>query len=197
MEENNTGYLNNDGKYVIGRKSWVSYISIFFALGCYCLILYSLIYFDLFNSIDSYFILNTGVNISIVSTVFILICIYYLYSIIVLRSFKLFMTDSGVFYEFGIFPWSKRGDGIHWKDIDHNPDKGPFLEFLSKSEEGLQYMTWDEFHNYLQELGSQIWEKPIPEVWHIISRHKSVTWEIINEFPYDFPLPKSSHKEFH
>ena len=78
--------------------------------------------------------------------------------------------------------WIVKNPSIHWKDIDHNPDKGPFLDFLSKSEKGLQYMTWSEFHNYLQELGSRIWYKPIPEVWHIISRHKSVTWEIINKF---------------
>lgn len=85
--------------------------------------------------------------------------------------------------------WIVRNPSIHHKEIDHNPNKSPYFDFLSKSELGLQSMNWEEFHKYLKDLGvlnlnvNNTHFSPVSWIWHIISRHKSVTWEIINKYP--------------
>lgn len=55
------------------------------------------------------------------------------YNILLLRSYKFFYDDNGVWVFSGILPWNKGIRGVKWRDVDEAVFKQTFLSWLLKS----------------------------------------------------------------
>jgi hypothetical protein len=88
-------YKNSEGKIILSKKSWVTYI---FPLLIGLAFLVLLIF--------------TGLILSIIP---ILICVYIA---LMSRSYYLYIDENGVWVFSGIFPWNKGVRGVKWRDLD-------------------------------------------------------------------------------
>ena len=99
IEYDNNTSVGENGYKIIGRKSWVAYLSAIIAY---------LIFFT------ATYILNLYANIHTIA--YIILFLLFIYKIAVIRSYKVSVTNEGVWMKFGVFPWTKSGNGIRWND---------------------------------------------------------------------------------
>ena len=59
--------------------------------------------------------------------------LYFLYSIFMIRSYKLYINNEGVWIYSGIFPWNKGSNGVKWRDLDSAIYYTGFLSWAFKS----------------------------------------------------------------
>lgn len=113
------GAIDLDGYRFVGKKSWFAY----FKMTVNCLLLYVFLFFMttiisfVMNSED----INTGANPSIFpggTWISLGVLALYLYEILVLRSYEIFTTKEGIWFKYGILPWSKGSNGVRWEDAD-------------------------------------------------------------------------------
>lgn len=105
------GSSSHIGYKIIGRKSWVSYIGFLFR---YALIFGVLIYIDTSIATTPEFL---WIN-EYIFYVYAFFSVLFIYKLAVLRSYKVSVTDEGVWLHYGILPWAKGGNGLRWNDAD-------------------------------------------------------------------------------
>lgn len=116
---------------VVGRKSWVPYFFLIFKYSLVFVLILGVrateIYQTMALSIPE---LNAYSNY-----LYIALGCLFAYKFAVLRSFKIYVVQRGVYYEEGIrlFPWWRRGDGIRWRDMDMSFYRNNFLSWITNS----------------------------------------------------------------
>lgn len=95
---------------VLSRKSWVAYVVPLSVITTLLLIMTS-------------FHLALGIIPMLMGT----------YTIMMLRSYKLYVDDNGVWVSNGIFPWDKGSYGVKWRDIDGASYRTGFTSWALKS----------------------------------------------------------------
>jgi len=111
---------------VIGRKSWVAYLGVLIKYG---------IYIGIFFYVNIHLATRTDfiwIN-DYIFYVYAYLGAFFIYRIAVLRSYKVSVTNEGVWLHYGIFPWAKSGDGLRWNDADmafHYPN---FISWITNS----------------------------------------------------------------
>lgn len=90
---------------VIGRMSWVPYVKLTVVTGIVVTLGYWIT--------ENYPVppLYSGVSFAILITI-------YLYRLAVLRSYKLYLDDAGVWVYSGVLPWARGVQGVKWRDLD-------------------------------------------------------------------------------
>jgi hypothetical protein len=100
------------GLKVIGRKSWVAYVGLLIK---YTIIFGAIYFLDIFN-------LSLEPNFSWIEEyslyAYAFFGVIFVYRIAVLRSYKIFVTNEGIWLTYGILPWAKGGNGLRWNDAD-------------------------------------------------------------------------------
>ena len=116
---------------VVGRKSWVPY---FFLILKYSLI-FALVVGIQSSTVYQDITITSPEVIFYTNYVYIAIGVPFLYRFAVLRSFKIYVVQRGVYYEEGIrlFPWWRHGDGIRWKDMDMSFFRNNFISWITNS----------------------------------------------------------------
>jgi hypothetical protein len=59
--------------------------------------------------------------------------IYLIPTVMIVRSYRLYYDDIGVWVYAGIFPWSKGANGVKWRDLDEALYSPNFVSWLLKS----------------------------------------------------------------
>ncbi len=108
------------GYRIIGRKSWVSYLS--------TLIIYGSIFAVIF--VIQIYLPVPALYFNIAYGFFGLL---FLYRLAVIRSHKIYVTDEGVWYGYGILPWAKGGNGLRWNDADMAMYYPNFISWITNS----------------------------------------------------------------
>jgi hypothetical protein len=88
----------------LSKKSWVAYIKV-------CVL--SLIALPLVVSIAGNFAVIYGVIAAIVGLAFIT------YNFLIIKSYHLFIDETGVWVSQGILPWAKGTHGVKWRDLEN------------------------------------------------------------------------------
>ena len=134
-ESDNSHYnrASSEGNFyeVVGRKSWVPY---FFLILKYTVV-FAVVFGIQATQIYKEFAMVTPSLNEYSNYLYIAISCLFIYRFSVLRSFKIYVVQQGVFYEEGIrlFPWWKHGDGIRWKDMDMSFFRNNFLSWVTNS----------------------------------------------------------------
>jgi hypothetical protein len=112
---NNTSAL---GGTILARKSWLSYLQLLFV---------SLILF--IGSVLIGAVSNNTVGIILFATT----ASWATYRFLVLRSFKIYHDDRGVWIYSGILPWTKGVSGVKWRDLDEAVFHQSMLGWIANS----------------------------------------------------------------
>lgn len=105
---------------VIGRKSWVAYLGFILRYIFYFLVLIAIDYADF--GIDQYVIY-----------LYLFFGALFIYRMAVIRSFQIYSTNQGIYYQVGILPWAKASNGIRWGDIDMPFYYPNFISWITNS----------------------------------------------------------------
>ena len=120
------GSMGLVGYKIIGRKSWVAYFGLFIGYA----IIFGLIYFiDITFLKEAEFEHLREYNVY-AYTFFVSV---FVYRLAVLRSFKISITNEGIWVNYGIFPWAKGGNGLRWNDADMAFYYPTFLSWITNS----------------------------------------------------------------
>ena len=115
------------GLKVIGRKSWVAYVGLLIK---YTIIFGAIYFLDIFN-------LSLEPNFSWIEEyslyAYAFFGVIFVYRIAVLRSYKIFVTNEGIWLTYGILPWAKGGNGLRWNDADMAFYYPNFLSWITNS----------------------------------------------------------------
>ena len=115
------------GLKVIGRKSWVAYVGLLIK---YTIIFGAIYFLDIFNlSLEP----NFGWIEEYSLYAYAFFGIIFVYRIAVLRSYKIFVTNEGIWLNYGILPWAKGGNGLRWNDADMAFYYPNFLSWITNS----------------------------------------------------------------
>lgn len=118
--------MGSVGYKIIGRKSWVAYVNL--------TIRYAII-FGLIYIVDTMLFIEKDFNhlkeYSVYAYAFF--AAVFIYRLAVLRSYKISVTNEGVWMNFGIFPWAKGGNGLRWTDADMAFYYPTFLSWITNS----------------------------------------------------------------
>lgn len=120
------GSIGLVGYRVIGRKSWLAYGGLLLR---YLLIFSSIYFLDVKLSLEPNF--NWVKDYSLYVYVYFIMMLFY--RIAVLRSYKIAVTNEGIWLSFGIFPWAKGGNGLRWIDADMAFYYPNFLSWITNS----------------------------------------------------------------
>lgn len=116
---------------VVGRKSWLPYFYLIFK--------YSLIFGVILGiqATATYHDMTIEIPELTEYSIYVYIALgcLFIYRLAVLRSFKIYVVQRGVYYEEGIrlFPWWRHGDGIRWRDMDMAFYRNNFLSWITNS----------------------------------------------------------------
>jgi hypothetical protein len=126
FDTNEFGSMGSEGQKVIGKKSWVVYVGLLVRYT----IIFSVIYFiDISLSGEPYF--------SWIKEYFLyayaFFGIIFVYRFAVLFSYKIYVTNEGVWLSYGILPWAKGGNGLRWNDADMAFYYPSFLSWITNS----------------------------------------------------------------
>ena len=120
------GSIEIAGYKIIGRKSWVAYVN---------LIIRYAIFFGLIYFIDVTLLLEAELmylkEYSFYAYPFF--GVIFTYRLTVLRSYKISVTNEGIWLNYGIFPWAKGGNGLRWNDADMAFYYPNFLSWITNS----------------------------------------------------------------
>ena len=125
--------IDGDGRTIIGRKSWVVY---FFNAINY--LLFFTIYMGLYiyffpDALDKLEELSNHRGFIILTSIFILHPLYFIYIYLTLKTHIISIDNEGVWYTAGLFPWQKIGNGIRWQDIDMPFRSSNFISWITNS----------------------------------------------------------------
>jgi hypothetical protein len=67
------------------------------------------------------------------SLLFVVPIVFWLYQIVMIRSYVLFIDKDGVWVSFGVFPWNKGEQGSYWRDSDDALYLPGFLSWIFRS----------------------------------------------------------------
>ena len=65
----------------------------------------------------------------------LILTVYSIIAILRLRAFKLIIDEDGIWCSSGIFPWEKKTNGLHWRDINGANYTTGFISWISNSYE--------------------------------------------------------------
>lgn len=116
MEHKSLEIDNSDKMYLKG-KSWIAYIPVIL-IGS-ILLAASVVIF-----IASWILGLIGLIVTVSFTAY-----HYLY----IRSYKLYLDGTGVWYYSGVLPWQKATRGVKWRDLDEAVFFPSFWGWLTKS----------------------------------------------------------------
>jgi len=147
IDTNVSGSMGFDGYKVIGRKSWVAYVGLLIRYA----IIFGVIYFLVIN-------LSTEPDFNWVKEyslyVYAFFGIIFIYRFAVLLSYKVSVTDEGVWLHFGILPWAIGGNGLRWNDADMAFYYPNFLSWITNS---YTIMVNHKYTNASDFMASSIW----------------------------------------
>ena len=127
FDTNEHGSMGFVGYKVIGRKSWVAYVGLLIK---YTIIFGAIYFLDIFN-------LSLEPNFSWIEEyslyAYAFFGVIFVYRIAVLRSYKIFVTNEGIWLTYGILPWAKGGNGLRWNDADMAFYYPNFLSWITNS----------------------------------------------------------------
>ena len=106
--------INNSSSTAVnvGKKSFVPYLKLFFGAIAALLIIVVAVSL-LFNGKSLMMQVVPGI------IMLVLLVLYVVYRFLLMKSYKLFFDDEGVWLYSGILPWKKGTWGIKWRDIDY------------------------------------------------------------------------------
>jgi hypothetical protein len=122
MSEVEVNYDNVDSSNykVIGRKSWVAYVG---DIATY------IFFFAIIFIVDQIFDIDNTFTIPI----FAFFLIFFVFSFMTTRSYKVFYNDEGVWLTYGFLPWARGGNGIRWRDMDMAFYQTNFVSWITNS----------------------------------------------------------------
>ena len=103
---------------MLGGKSWITYVGVILIsllLGSVALVLSDSKYWQV------------GACLGVVAVV------YLVHRILVLRSYRFYMDDVGVWFSCGYLPWAKFDGGVKWRDLDMANYYPSFFSWLFRS----------------------------------------------------------------
>lgn len=108
--DNANNATTTQNRTVISKKAWTAYIAP---------ALISLVLFSILTSI--HWLLG------------IFPILFAVYSVLMIKSYFLFLDDEGVWLYSGIFPWNKGYNGVKWRDLDEAVFRTGFFSWAFKS----------------------------------------------------------------
>lgn len=102
FDQENTAAARSNVKH-IGNKSWTAFIGITLA----ALLLFPILVIIAWSA--------SGIAGLVV---LVLSVLYVTYKVLVIRSYKLYQDDVGVWVYSGVLPWKKGVAGVKWRDLD-------------------------------------------------------------------------------
>lgn len=126
---------------VVGKKAWDAYLFATIVL----------IFILIFN--HTFFYIHDA-NRKILYALDIVCVIFYLYRILVLKSYKISLDDDGIWLSYGILPWTMAGNGIRWKDADMAFYYPNFLSWVCNS---YNVSVNHKYTNLVDFVASDIW----------------------------------------
>lgn len=117
MEQGNSNIIPANAVQMQG-KSWTAYLPI--AMGA----VIAMVFLSLLSGVISQGVIVVGTIMSIS---------YIAYQIMLVRSYRLFYDDLGIWVYHGILPWTKVTTGVKWRDLDEAIYLSSFWSWLFKS----------------------------------------------------------------
>lgn len=116
METNNN--TSSLGGTILARKSWLSYLLLVFVT--FLLVIGSILVGVASNFTVGIIVLATTVS-------------WATYRFLVLRSYKIYYDDRGVWIYSGVLPWTKGVSGVKWRDLDEAVFHQSLLGWIANS----------------------------------------------------------------
>lgn len=139
--------MGSVGCKVIGRKSWVSYVKLIIKYA----IIFGVVYFiDITLSVEPDFSYLKEYSLY----AYCFLGVIFVYRIAVLRSYKVYVTNEGIWLNWGILPWARGSNGLRWNDADMAFCYTNFLSWITNS---YTIMVNHKYTNASDFMVSNIW----------------------------------------
>lgn len=125
MEEDNAAASGPHAK-VVGVKSWIAYLGVFFLAA----VLFGVLLPLTFTFGDS---IAPGFGDIAAGAVMIVSALVVGYRFLLLRSVQLYYDDVGVWVFSGVLPWKKGVAGVKWRDMDEATFEQGFWSWITRS----------------------------------------------------------------